>query len=123
MPTLGNRLATLRKQKGLSQAELARLLGLGQSTIAMYERDKRQPDMDTLNRLADFFGVSADYLLGRADAPGRQLVAGGPFFDELIDGHPDLSEEERQALAEHLAWALKVIRMERERRNQRVERN
>ncbi|SHJ68127.1 Helix-turn-helix, partial [Desulfofundulus thermosubterraneus DSM 16057] len=53
MPLFGERLAFLRQQKGLSQAELARLLGVGQSTIAMYEKNKRLPDYQFLIRLAD----------------------------------------------------------------------
>lgn len=69
MATLGGRLAELRREKDFSQAELANRLKLGQSTIAMYESDKRQPDPATLQRLADFFQVTTDYLLGRSDTP------------------------------------------------------
>jgi len=75
--TLGGRLAELRREIDLSQAELANRLKLGQSTIAMYESDKRQPDPATLKRLADFFRVSTDYLLGRSDTrnPSAKLPA------------------------------------------------
>lgn len=73
MPLFGGRLAALRREKGLTQAELANLLNLGQSTIAMYEKNQRQPDPETLERLADFFRVSVDYLLGRTDFHARCL--------------------------------------------------
>ncbi len=131
--TLGERLATLRREKGISQAELARLLSLGQSTIAMYERDRRMPDPLALRRLADFFGVSVDYLLGRTEERTGPPVsvtraqpltvdedaaayATDPLFGPLIARLPHLTEEERQSLAEFWAWALRVIEKERGRR-------
>ncbi len=124
MSTFGERLARLRQEKGLSQAELARLLNLGQSTIAMYERNKRFPDHQILERLADFFGVSTDYLLGRAGQPpasreglaSLEALAGDPLFAGLLRQVPHLTEEEKQSLAEHWEWALRHIIKERERR-------
>lgn len=64
---LGERIARLRKMKGLSQDELADLLGVSRGAISMYEINKREPDYETLEKLATFFGVSTDYLLGRTD--------------------------------------------------------
>ena len=49
-----------------SQKQLARLLRVDRSTISSYESSIRQPPLDTLSRIADVFGVSTDYLLGRA---------------------------------------------------------
>lgn len=49
----------------LPQEQLARLLGVDRSTISSYESSMRQPSLDTLSRIADVFGVSTDYLLGR----------------------------------------------------------
>ncbi|SHJ13279.1 helix-turn-helix domain-containing protein [Desulfofundulus thermosubterraneus] len=139
MPSLGERLAYLRNQRGLSQAELARLLHMGQSTIAMYEKNRRSPDNQSLKRLADFFGVSTDYLLGRTDrpygtggegAPGNAphdadlyAVAADPLFAGLLRQVPDLTEEEKQSLVEHWEWALRFIKKERERRRKREEGN
>ncbi|MCC3938444.1 helix-turn-helix domain-containing protein [Bacillus thuringiensis] len=60
MKTFGNIIRDLRKQK-----ELAQLLQLSESTIGMYERNERQPDYNTLIRIADYFNVSTDFLLGR----------------------------------------------------------
>lgn len=57
----------LRELKGISQTELARQLGVVRSTICQYEKGNRQPDTETLLKLADFFGVTVDYLLGRED--------------------------------------------------------
>ena len=65
---LSERLKRLRQSMHLSQEQLARLLGVDRSTISSYERNVRQPPLDTLSRIADVFGVSTDYLLGRTSA-------------------------------------------------------
>lgn len=65
MNQLGARLKELRDIRGLTQRELAAKLNVSPSTIALYELGKREPDADMLGRLAEFFGVSIDYLLGR----------------------------------------------------------
>ena len=128
--TLGQRLTFLRKERGLSQAELALTLNMGQSTIAMYERDRRSPDNKTLERLAGFFRVSVDYLLGLTDArerigmdqptpmpPARLIqVLEDPLFTDLLSRLPDLTPEEKNSLVEYWDWALKVIEKERQRR-------
>lgn len=54
-------------KKDLSQGELGRLVGVRQNTIAGYESDDRQPDFDTLARIAEVLDVSVDYLLGRGE--------------------------------------------------------
>ena len=60
------RLVELRKEKGLSQVGLAKELGVDCSTIAKYETGDRLPDLVMLCKLADFFGSSTNYLLGRS---------------------------------------------------------
>lgn len=55
----------LRKKNGLKQSDLAKLLNTSVSNVSGWECGKWQPDQDTLSRLADFFRVSVDYLLGR----------------------------------------------------------
>lgn len=64
---VGQRIAFLREKRGLSQAALADKLNLSQSSVAMWESGQRGMKGDTLTLLADFFGVSSDYLLGRTD--------------------------------------------------------
>jgi transcriptional regulator with XRE-family HTH domain len=66
---LGERLKQLREKAGYSQRDLAKLLNIGSSTLAMYEVNRRQPDYDTLRIFASFFNVSTDYLLGVVDTP------------------------------------------------------
>ncbi len=61
------RLRELRIQRGFSQVELAKKLGLSNSTISMYERGEREPDFDTLDLIGDFFNVDVNFLLGKED--------------------------------------------------------
>ena len=57
----------IRTSKGLSQQAVADYLGITQQAYANYERMTRQADYETLLKLADFFNVSVDYLLGRSE--------------------------------------------------------
>ena len=61
------RLKELRKEKGLSQAQLAAETGLTQSSIAYWETGKRNPTAQAVIILARYFGVTTDYLLGEKD--------------------------------------------------------
>ncbi len=61
----GNRLLLLRREKGLCQKDLAEYLHVSVSTISNYENGINHPDLHTLCCIADYFGVSTDYLLGR----------------------------------------------------------
>lgn len=53
----------LRKEKGITQQKLATEIGVAKSTICQYEKGARTPDNETLIKIADFFGVSVDWLL------------------------------------------------------------
>lgn len=61
------RIVKLRKQKELTQEELAVYLGISRSALSLYEIGKREPDTETMLKIASFFNVSTDYLLGIAD--------------------------------------------------------
>ncbi|PGT60348.1 transcriptional regulator [Bacillus cereus] len=63
---LGKKISELRKNKKLSQYELADRLGFSRGKLANYEQGTREPDYETLKKIADFFDVSTDYLLDRA---------------------------------------------------------
>ena len=64
---IGKRLCDLRKEKGLTQEEFSTLINISRSTYAQYEINRREPDYEILKRIADFYGVTTDYLLGRTD--------------------------------------------------------
>ena len=63
------RLRELRKTKGISQLKLAMDLNTNQNTISRYETGEREPGITELIALADYFGVSVDYLLERTENP------------------------------------------------------
>jgi methanogenic corrinoid protein MtbC1/DNA-binding XRE family transcriptional regulator len=90
-------LRKLRKERNLRQVDLASDLGLAQTTIANYEQHTRFPDEDTLGRIATYFGVSLDYLLGRTTIniePDRVLK----YESHINAGIQDLSELARRYL-------------------------
>lgn len=66
---LGKRLKILRSEKKITQEELGKVVNVTKVSISGYENGNRTPDTETLQKLADFFNVSTDYLLGRSDEP------------------------------------------------------
>ena len=62
-----DRFKNLRNELDLSQSEIGTILNVSQKTISNYEVGKRFPDEKMLNKMADFFDISVDYLLGRTE--------------------------------------------------------
>lgn len=72
---LGARIAALRREAGLNQAELAKQLQISPSAVGMYEQGRREPSADTLVAIARLFQVSLDYLLtGSAQDPEAEQL-------------------------------------------------
>ena len=65
------RLKELRKKKRISQVKMAIDLNMNQNTISRYETGEREPGLNELIRIADYFNVSIDYLLEQTDNPKR----------------------------------------------------
>jgi len=99
---LGERLTKLRNNKGLTQKELSRIFSMSRSTYAQYETNNRQPDYETLSRIADYYSVTTDYLLGRTDNPNQPQKQDPPNYDEMVLSAPTLPD------ALSLAAALEV---------------
>lgn len=59
------RLKELREAKGLTQKEVAEIIGYSEISYARYEKGEREPDISTLCKLAEYFNVTVDYLIGR----------------------------------------------------------
>jgi methanogenic corrinoid protein MtbC1 len=78
MADFASRLRELRARTKLRQKDLAAKLGVAQTTIANYEQGSRFPGEKILERIADFFDVSLDYLLGRAESSLRQMPPSAP---------------------------------------------
>ena len=102
------RLKELRKEHKISQQKLADHLDVARSTVAMWEVGPNQPDSEMLLRIADYFDVTIDYLLGRtddpegadtADIPGLFPVKRKkfPVLGKVACGEPIFAEEDRDA--------------------------
>lgn len=93
---LGNRIKLLREELGLKQEELAKNLLVSPSAIGMYERNLREPNNELTLKLANFFHVSVDFLLGKTDIrnPGQQI---DNILNEAMIG---MSKEEYGKLTE-----------------------
>lgn len=115
------RLKELRENAGLSQYKFADKFGVAQSTVGSWEAGKREPNFDTMQRLADFFNVSIDYLLGRQatmdsptpSVPGSKWIpvlgavaAGVPI--EAIEDIEDYEEISPEMAASGDYFALRV---------------
>ena len=72
MSNFNNQLKMLRQERGLSQQGLADEVGMSKSSINMYERGEREPGIETVKRIADFFNVDVDYLFGISDIKKRR---------------------------------------------------
>ncbi len=66
---IGERLQELRKDKNISQAELAKLLGVSHYTVSSYECNRSDPDDNSKIKIAKLFNISIDYLVGLIDEP------------------------------------------------------
>ena len=96
MPNLQDRLTELRRQYGYTQGKAAEKIGIGRSTLNNYENGIREPNIETLSILADFYGVSVDYLLGRSDDYIPKLSVGDTL---LLQATANATEKEKQQAA------------------------
>lgn len=81
MLALNENIKNLRVAQGLNQVELAKILCVTKQCVSNWENDNVLPSIDMLCKIADFFGVSTDYLLGRSD---KRAVAVSGLTDEQI---------------------------------------
>lgn len=91
---LGARLKKLRTSKKLTQKQLAEKINVTNVSISGYESGNRFPDTDTLKKIADYFEVSTDYLLGRSDSPQTGTAL------------PELTSKDEQDIARKLESIL-----------------
>ena len=89
-------LKRLRKERGLSQQQLAAKISVSQQSINMYENHAVEPDIDTLIALADLFGMSVDALIGHT--ANVESVELSPDERALLRGYRAVSEPERESI-------------------------
>ncbi|NLZ83462.1 MAG: helix-turn-helix transcriptional regulator [Clostridiales bacterium] len=90
---LGKRIKKLRTEKGITQSELSNYLGLTPKMVSFYELEQRFPPQDIIIKLADYFNVSADYLLGRSEVRNS---------DQLLKEYSSLNYEDHKELEKYI---------------------
>ena len=106
MSEFGERLTNLRESRGWSKTYVAKAIGLSSmQTYANYEYGRREPDFNTVKKLASLFDVSADYLLGRKSSDDKPLTRNQKLVSYSID--PNISDEERRDIIEMVKIAMK----------------
>lgn len=104
-----------RLGKKLRQEDVAAKIGIARTTYAMYEQNKREPDNETLQKLADFFDVQIDYLLGRTTDPSPSAQKDKPVNRAFLELPDDISEEEKEFLQAQLDLQLEIFRKLKEK--------
>lgn len=105
----GSRIKSLREEKGLKQDELANILSISPSAIGMYERDAREPNDDIKIKLAEYFNVSIDYLLGKSDIrnPEKEIdFDPDKLYIGLSAKDYDMTDEKRKQIEEFAKFVL-----------------
>jgi transcriptional regulator with XRE-family HTH domain len=87
--TLGQRIKHLRELNGHSQIQLGEILGIGNHNLSRYESGQREPELETLCKIADVYGVTTDYLLGRKD----ETITFNPETDKALEIYSYLKEK------------------------------
>lgn len=119
---IGDRIRLLREKNGNTQNDVCAALGIEQSTLANYERNRRIPKADMIVAFADFFHVSTEYLLGRIDFPyisnGVNAADMNQFLLQsriVFDGEAiDVSDTDRELLHHMLQIAFQAIKYQKE---------
>lgn len=91
--SIGVRITKLRKDSRLTQQELADKLGITRAALSHYEKDRREPDSDTLVKISDFFDVTTDYILGKTDGNAKSKTVNSAYHE-----YEKLTEEEKDYL-------------------------
>ena len=101
------RLRELRREKGLTTTALASIIGCSNQTITKNESGNREPDFPTLCKLADYFNVTVDYLLGHTNERTSQLRIPDEYKDLPIafyEGAKDLTQEDIDAVIKFMEF-------------------
>ena len=104
MSTFGKRLRDCRKEKGLSQNEVAKLLNTNHSVIGKYERDDVNPSIDAVKRLAELLNTTVAYLVGETDT--NELFKNSDMLRRLKDIN-ELPEKDKEAILYNLDALLR----------------
>lgn len=108
--SFGDNLRTLIEERNLTQKELAKQLNLAPSTMGSYVQNTREPDFNTLKMIADYFGVSTDYLL---DFNSKQTIS--PQENDLLRIFRSLSSAQKDICLEQCKVFVKINYRDKEK--------
>lgn len=119
---LAKRLRELRNEKGKKQHEVADYLGITRPAYTAYESGNRQPDLATVTKLAEFFSVTTDYLLGKSNEPNPTVTPDSSVVkDAPLAFYGNAEGLNIQELEKIINRAVKKALGEREREKQQQE--
>ena len=95
-------LKDLRSQKKVTQDEMAQLLNIKRQTYSAYERGVSLPDIHALMKMAEFFGVSTDYLLGYSYTSDKQVIP--PDLNALLASSSTLNKDDLKKVMEYIEF-------------------
>ncbi|MFC7783318.1 helix-turn-helix domain-containing protein [Rossellomorea sp. GCM10028870] len=118
MSSLGSNIKKLRERENISQKDFAQKIGVSNVVLSRYEKDERKPDYDMLKKIADYFEVSIDFLLGREEKANSKEdtleevnklvkeygIEQFGFFD--IEKWKDLSQEDIEEIKKHFEYVV-----------------
>lgn len=90
---IGQKLKAIRTEKKIKQSDVATFLGCARTTYTQYETGASEPDIDTINKLADYYEVSVEYLLGRTESPTSPTVTENDLKVALFGGSGKVTDE------------------------------
>ncbi|MDB2105435.1 helix-turn-helix domain-containing protein [Clostridium paraputrificum] len=103
MITLADRLKELRKSNKLTQSELGKILGVGKTTISMYETGNSTPNDEIKLKISEYFNISVDYLLGKTNIKNlnnnEETIALHSDYD-----YKDLPDEARKEIENYIEY-------------------
>lgn len=95
-------LKKIRESRKITQAEFSKVMNVAPSTVGLWEQGRREPNYESLNKIADYYGVTTDYLLGRENLKSHSI----PQEEiSLLKGFRNLTQDGREALL-HMLNAL-----------------
>ncbi len=96
-----DRIRDLRSKSGLSGEEFGKLFGVSRNTVSVWERGRNHPNNDVLLRIADYFNVSLDYLMGRTDVKNIAIES-----DQIPQGYNQLTRQQKNAIETLIALLI-----------------
>ncbi|MED1303088.1 transcriptional regulator [[Bacillus thuringiensis] serovar konkukian] len=98
---LKDRIRTLRKKHNLKQGELGEAIGINAASVSKFETGLKSPSRETLERIANFFNVTVDYLLGRSYTPELNTMLDRKY-KELKDKLEEFPEDQQEILLKQM---------------------